>query len=350
MNHRHLFKQSWSIFWHNPALWLFGLLASLSGGPNFYYPGLGDLRRVNPLLIENRGLLNQLLLNSGLLNSIPGIIGMGLVWAAFAFLVATFAQGALIRMVGSIDTGQKAGVGAGFRAAGRRFWPLLAVRFVLALPILIIGLIGALTVSASVSDLLNSSSQPPFNFGLFGPAAGLGIVGFLVVLLMMAIGVSAERAVVLDEMSIGQSLAQGWKMLRGKLRDYLAIALIFIAVGIVVGLIFVCALAPIVLGSISTQLGAALSARQNPQEFMRIVFGPVVVIQLLLGLLLGIWANVFVSSVWTLAYRRWRGAALQPATPVPQSAVPVESFSPIEPSKSGAADSPTPSSVPPPGN
>ena len=350
MNYWSLFRKSWSIFWRNPALWLFGLLASLSGGPNFYNPGLGDVRRVNPLLIENRGLFNQLLLNSGLLNSIPVVVGLGIVWAVLAFLLATFAQGALIRMVGSIDTGQKAGVGASFRATGRRFWPLLGVRFLLALPILIIGLIGAVTVAASVSDLLNGSSQPPFNFGLFGAAAGLGIVGFLVVLLMMAIGVSAERAVVLDEMSIGQSLAQGWKMLRSKLRDYLVIALIFIVVGIAAGLIFVCALAPILLGSLSTQLGAALSARQNPQEFMRIVFGPVVVVQLLLGLLLGIWANVFVSGVWTLAYRRWRGAGLQPTSPVPQSAAPVESLSSIEPSKPGATDSPTPSSVPPPGN
>ena len=49
MNHWSLFRQSWSILWRNPALWLFGLFAALSSGPNFYNPGLGNLRRVNPL-------------------------------------------------------------------------------------------------------------------------------------------------------------------------------------------------------------------------------------------------------------------------------------------------------------
>ncbi len=347
MNHWSLFRRSWSYFWRNPALWLFGLLAALSSGPSFYNPGLGDLRRVNPLVIENRGLINQLLISSGLLNSIPFVVGIGIVWAIFAFLLATFAQGALISMVGSIEPGHKAAVGTGFRAGGRCFLPLLAVRFLLALPILIIGLIGAATVAPSISDLLNSSNQPFLNFGQYGAAPGLSAIGFVIVLLMMGIGVSAERAMVLDKMSIGQSLAEGWKMLWSKLRDYLVIAVIFIAVGIVTGLVFICALLPVYFWSLSTHLSQLLSSRQNPQLFMTALLGPVVVVMLPLGLLLSIWATVFVSSVWTLVYRRWRGAEPQLATPALQPAMPVETLAPIEPPKPGDAGS-TPASNEPP--
>ncbi len=343
MNHWMLFRRSWSIFWRNPALWLFGLLAALSSGPSFYNPGFGDVRRTNPLLIENRGLLNQLLLNSGLLNSIPAVVGIGLVWAILAFLLATFAQSALISMVNTTDSGQKSTVRVGFRTGGLRFLPLLAVRFLLALPILLVGLLGAGTVVTTTSDLLNSSGRPLFNFGQFSALAGLSVLGFLVILMMMAIGVSAERAVVLDEMSIGQSLAVGWKMLWSRLRDYLVIAFILIVVSIAAGVVFVCALMPIYLGTIFAHLGQVLSTPQNPQAFVTTVLGPTLIFMILLGLLLGTWATVFVSSVWTLAYRRWRGAELQLATSGLQAAAPVETPSPIEPPKRGDAGS-TPAS------
>ena len=243
-------------------------------------------------------------------------------WAIFAFLLATFAQGALISMVSSIDSGQKVGVSAGLHAGGRRFLPQLAVRILLALPILIIGLLGAGTVITTASDLFNGSSQPLFNFGQFGAVTGLSVLGFLVILMMMAIGVGAERAVVLDEMSIGLSLIQGWKMLWSRLKDYLVIVVILIAVGVVAGLVFVCALVPIYLGSIYAHLGQVLSSQQNPQLVLTTVVRPTLIFALLFDVLLGTWATVFVSSVWTLAYRRWRGVELR-------------QISPIEPSKPG---------------
>src|SRR5512143_1729512 len=109
MNHWDLFKQSWRIFWRNPALWLFGLLAALGGGFNLRYSfnfnfnsnfdldlfnrnfGLygQQLRQVPP---EVRALLNQIF-NSQTLGT---LVVVGIIWAIIAFLLVTYADGALM--------------------------------------------------------------------------------------------------------------------------------------------------------------------------------------------------------------------------------------------------------------
>jgi hypothetical protein len=139
---------------------------------------------------------------------------------------------------------------------------------------------------------------------------------------MMAIGISAERAVVIDEMPIWPSIVKGWKFLWGKFGDYFTIVLLLIGIGILAGIIFACILVPILCGTLG--MGAVGALGDNDMNiFTRIMVftGPTILIAVLLGLLFGTLANVFTSSVWTLAYRQWTqpaqpaDAALQPVAP-----------------------------------
>ena len=109
MNHWNLFKESWRIFWRNPALWLFGLLAALGGGFNLRYnfnfnfnpgnfdPGLFDRYfnlygpRLSEMPSEFRTLFSQIF--SSPLFGVIAIVGI--VWAIIAFLLVTYADGAL---------------------------------------------------------------------------------------------------------------------------------------------------------------------------------------------------------------------------------------------------------------
>ncbi len=155
---------------------------------------------------------------------------------------------------------------------------------------------------------------------------------------MLGIGVSAERAVVLEAQSIIPSLAQGWKMLWSKLGDYVVIVVLFLAVGIVAGLIFACILIPILCGTLGAGItGAATLQRGNPFVIATMIAGPTVIVTVLLGLLFGTLAITFTSGVWTLAYREWRAeffrpqspsTGLQPMEPIPPTA-PVAPASPI---------------------
>ncbi len=328
MNHWNLFKESWRIFWRNSALWVFGLLAALSGGfnlrYNFNFDFSPNMRQLSTAPIEFRALLNQIFSSQ----TFGVIVAIGILWMIFAFLLATFADGALMGMINTIGGGQKVSVGDGFRAGSKRFLPLLAVRFVLALPALILGLIAAVSVSQMV---LNSPEDAaPLNMfaRTFSAAAGLGALSFVVGLLTMAIGVSAERAVVLDDMPIWPSIVKGWKLLWSKFGDYFTIALLFIVLGIVVGLILACVLIPIMCGSIGFTAFSAASARDaNPFAAIMLIAGPALILTVLLGLLFGTFVNTFTSSVWTLAYREWNDSAQLPAAGMP----PIEPIPQIEP-------------------
>jgi hypothetical protein len=354
MNHWNLFKDSWRIFWRNPALWLFGFLAALGGGYNLRYnfnfnfnpaPNFDPefLRQFNlynqrlpDLPVDARALINQIFSSQ----TIGFIIAIGIVWMIIAFLLATYADGALFSMVNAIGSGQKVGVGFGFRAGAKRFVHLLAVRFILALPVLILALISAFALSQMVFNP-NDVGPAQFFSRNFATISGLGALSFVVGVLMMAIGVSAERAVVLDEQPIWPSIVKGWKFLWGKFGDYFTIVLLLIGVGILAGIIFACFLIPILCGTIG--LGAASSVdafRQGTGNFLTglfVIAGPAVLITVLLGLLFGILVNVFTSSVWTLAYRQWTTPAAPADTALQPAAPPIEPPAPIEPPSGGNA-------------
>jgi hypothetical protein len=358
MNHWNLFKESWRIFWRNPALWVFGLLAALGGGFNLRYnfnfnfnssPNFDPefLRRFGAngqptpeLPFEFRALLNQIFSSQ----AIGTIIAIGIVWAILAFLLATYADGALISMVNTIGGGQKASVGFGFRTGARRFLPLLAVRFLLALPSLILAIITGIVASQTIFSSFNDLSPEQLFSRSFSAMSGLAALGFVVALLMMAIGISAERAVVIDELPIWPSIVKGWKFLWGKFGDYFTIVLLLIGVAIVAGIIFACILTPILCGTLGMGAVSAFGD-DNMSIFTRILVftGPTVLVAVLLGLLFGTLANVFTSGVWTLAYRQWNippqpiDTALQPAPQPIEPSPPIEppaasSFSAVEPS------------------
>jgi len=344
MNHWNLFKESWRIFWRNPALWVFGLLAALSGGFNLRYNFNFDFgnnnfnpeflqrfgasgQRMPEMPFEFRALLNQIFSSQ----TFGVIVVVGIIWMIFAFLLATYADGALMGMVNTIGSGQKVSVGFGFRAGAKRFLPLLGVRFILALPALILGLIAAVSISQIALTNLNETAPFGAFARSFSAVAGLGTLSFVVGLLMMAIGVSAERAVVLDEAPIWPSIVKGWKFLWGKFGDYFTIALLFVLVGLAAGLVFACFLIPILCGTMGLGAASAFS-NNNLSVFTRLMVftGPLILIAVLLGLLFGTLANVFTSSVWTLAYRHWMQPA-QPAAAVAPIATPIEPIPQIEP-------------------
>jgi hypothetical protein len=356
MNHWNLFKESWRIFWRNPALWLFGLLAAIGGGyglrynfnfnfnPNmnldpefwrrFGVPG----QPLPEIPFEFRALLNQIFSSQAL----GTLIVIGLVWTIIAFLLVTFADGALMGMVNAIGGGQKVSVGDGFRAGGRRYLPLLAVRFLLALPVLILAIISAIAASQLILNQGPDAGPEQFFTRTFTAISGLGALSFVVTALMMAIGISAERAVVLDELSIGPSLSKGWKFLWGKFGDYFTIVLLMIGIAILAGIVLACVLTPILCGILG--LGAASSFNTfreggvNILTGLFVLLGPTLIIAVLIGLLFGTLVNVFTSSVWTLAYRQWNSVAPPADTALQQPvAPPLEPIPPTEPPAPPAA-------------
>jgi hypothetical protein len=302
MNHWALFKQSWSILWRHKTLWVFGLLAALGGGGFNFNWNVGQMRPIAELPIGLRSVLSDFFSSGALVTFTIIALAIGVV----VFVLATFAQAALIRMISDIRDGQSPSVGDGMQAATQRFVPLLAVRFLLALPILILGIIASGSFITAFAGNFGPNSERLFNFGDLSTAIGLGGILFVLGLLLSAIGVSAERAIVLEDIGIWPAIVRGWNLLWKKFADYFSIALIFVVLAIVLGLAFACVLIPVILTSILPSLGQQLGSGINPAIIVLNIVGPVAIVALVLGLIVGSLVAIFTSSVWTLAFREWQ--------------------------------------------
>jgi hypothetical protein len=305
MNHWGLFKQSFSILWQNRSLWVFGLLAALGGGGLNFRFGAGEVRPLTDLPPGGRELLRSWF---GAID-FTALIVAGLVIGAITFVLSTFAEAALIGMVNSIAAGQPANLGDGARIGARRFLPLLLTRFLIALPLLLLGVLTAGSFFSAFSSLLNESDGgAAFGPGALGAFTGLGLLASVIGILTTSVSIGAERAVVLDEMPIGPAIARGWKLLWARLNDYVSIALIFLGLAIVIGIVLACALLPILFANFASNL-AQLQAGVNVFTFAVNILGATLIVLVLLGLIVGSLVAVFVSSVWTLAYRHWQASA-----------------------------------------
>src|SRR5512141_1456809 len=307
MNQWSLFKRSWSIFWRNKPLWVFGLLAALGGSASNINFGFRNNTQLASLPLGGREVLRQVF-NANDFNS---LIAIGAVVAIVLFVISTFARAGLYRMLNAIEEQQPLSVSAGFNAAGKKFLPLLAVRLILMLPTIILGVIAAGSFVSLFSDLINESPQSVnfFDFGALGAVAGLGAVIAILSLLASAIGISAERAVVLDDLPVFGSIVRGWDDLWQKFADYFIIGLIWFVLAIGLGILFVCALTPFLIAGLGPTFGS-LRPGVNIIALTFNLVGPITLVAVIVGLLFGTFITIFEAAVWTLAYRIWRAADL----------------------------------------
>ena len=304
MNHWSLFKRSFARMWH-PTLWVFGLIAALSGGGfNFRF---GSTQPLTDLPLGTRELLGNIIKSV----NVPAVIAAGIILGIVAFIFNTFSQGALISLIYQLEDNQSISVGKGIDGGGRRILPLLAVRILLALPTLILGAIAAGSFLSAFSGFFTDTRNSAQLFDLSGLRTAIGLTGviFLISLLTSAIGVGAERAVVLDDLPVFAALAHGWKLIWSKFADFFVIALLFIGVFIAFGLLFACVLIPLFAGSLFAGFftgSGSLPSGANLAIVGTQIAGPAAIAVVILGLLFSTLVSIFISSVWTQAYRVWQ--------------------------------------------
>ena len=294
MNYWGLFRESFGKMLH-PTLWVFGLMTALSGGSNSRF----ELNATRPLADLPPGLRE--LLGERLQSNAPAIIAAGLIISLVLLLFSTFGQAALLNLINRLENGERISVGQGVDEAGKRFLHLLVVRFLLALPLMIIGAAAAGSVLSAFSGFFSQSSDKlTFNFSNLGSFFGLIGLAFFVSLLVGGVGVGAERAVVIEQQPVFKSLGTGAGLFIKQIGDFIIIGVLFIVVMIAVGLLFACVLIPVTFMGATT--GSLMpGSLQSPQTS-----GLVAIWTLITGLLIGALSSIFNASVWTLAYRQWR--------------------------------------------
>ncbi len=306
MNHTDLIKRAWRITWRYRVLWLFGILLALAGGGGGGGGGGGD---------GGRGGIPPI---RGLDNLDPGkIIGIIALCCCILFAVAIvmtivqyMARAALYR---SVDQIEETGVAPTGREGFRLGWTNRAFRlFLLELMVGIAVLLAALllaTVAAAPLLLLLTKSGVLKGIGI-GSTIWLGLVWILLLIVAAVIqsvlGQFWSREIILADRSIGDALASGYHLVRGRLKDVGGMWLLMFAIGFGFGLVMI----PVVLvvivgaGAAGVAMGFAIHAATNSigwavagglPLFLLIMIIPLSIVQ---GIYLA-----FETTAWTLTYR-----------------------------------------------
>ncbi len=206
-------------------------------------------------------------------------------------VVTAFISAALINMVNSVAEGQSPSLNDGIQAGTRWFLPVLVIDLLLAIPMWIIGFLLTGSFFGAFAAQANQSGASSMS-GLF---AGFGIsvlIFFVVGILLGAITIGAERSAVLENTGAINAIKRGWTVFSTHVVDYLVIGLMLFIVLLAIGILMGCAFSIFGLGGFAVGARAGIVA---------------VIIGIVLSTILGAILTVFVSTVWTLAYRKFQG-------------------------------------------
>jgi hypothetical protein len=300
-----LLQRAWQIISRSKILWLFGLIAVLAGQDAVF--NLRSAFRLQPLAeaIVNppAAAANALyaLSSSGTNFLLDGlIIFVGLMLTAFGAI----ASAALIGLTQNAERGLAVNFLTGLHIGVKRIWPLLGIRLIFNLPAVVLSLI----VTFLMTRLIDFSG-PPLSYPQMlqvlqnsGVLPLLLMVGVVFGVLIGAIGVGADRACVLEETGVVESLKRGRAILRRNVAKYMVITGIFIASTLLIVFTFACPLALIFTDRVNQLAQAAPPGSDITYYFLNDPAG------LIIGLiLLAVYGGVtaYTSIVWTLAYRRY---------------------------------------------
>jgi len=307
-------------------LWFLGFLTALLAGavnlpalPIDLPPGVlvpGEL----PLLDEG---------NSRLAAALVTLLCILVVLAIILAVVGVIAQGGLIAGVGQIEEQGSTSFGQAWSAAARRFWALLGLRIVLALPVLglvvlAVVLLGGSLLPVAIAVLRGEESPDLGSAGtslLLLLCSGCVMICAIVIygVLASALQTFGERAILLEDLGVISGLRRGWEVFISNLFNVILLALVLIVLNalfsLITGLVLTALALPATIGGLMSSL-----SEEGPQTSTIIFTVLMFVLIALISALISALVATFGSAVWTIAYRqiadtlrRLRQLAAQPA-------------------------------------
>ena len=331
MQYGTLLKRAWDIVWRNKIIWVFGFLAALgSGGGGGGSGGRGNFNV--PLQGQGGGgglppnaqrALAELFANQALVITIVVVlIVIGLLIGLIIALISALGHGAMVEMAREADDTEKTSFGAGWNTGLRRMFPVFLIRFLLGLPPAIIIIAGLIPFFLSFIPLITRSgfrnAEQLFAGGMltslfacFLPACCIGV---LLTIPLQVLETLSIRALVLESRGILSGIRRGWTVFTANLGEIVVLWLIFLLIGIAVGIVIG---VPTVLVAIAVLVPMGIAVVLTPLMILPMI-GVICLIAIVSAILRSI-VEAYTSTVWTLAYRQWiaRTASAPAPAPVP---------------------------------
>ena len=240
-------SRAWEITWRWKVLWILGFLVSLGSGgggggwSSSYSSGDPQAAEFGRWAGDAFG--------PGFWAGIGGIIlalcCLGLLIAIALWVVSIIARGGLIAGVQQVEEEGDTSFGQAWRAGASRFWTLLGISILTAIPFIILAIILAATAAVGILAAVGASSgfeEVALPGIIAAITCGAGLCCVLVVLgvILDQIRTYAERAAMLEGLGWIDAFVRGWDVLKSNLVPTIILWLIFFALGfILAGVIFV---------------------------------------------------------------------------------------------------------------
>jgi hypothetical protein len=309
MDYGSLINRAWQITWRWKVLWILGFLASLgrmwsSGNNATYTTESGDWQRLQGLQFppELVGLLCAL--------GCVAVILMLLVW-----VVSIMARGGLIAGVRDIEEEGSTTFSSAWRAGRSRFWTLLGIGVLAAIPMFILAFVLALMLAAGIAVSTQAGAGSGDLSGSWAAIVPLALCGatlccglILVGLVLGQIRIYAERAAIIEGLGWIDAFRRGWQVLRNNLGPTIVVWLILLVLGMIIVFMIAAVTAVLLLPMVALMGGAGFRAWAVVPLACGGLIG-IVVVAVVASIL-----ETFTSALWTLAFRELSGPlpAVQP--------------------------------------
>jgi hypothetical protein len=305
--------RAWEITWRWKVLWILGFLASLGcggggggGGGSSYSEDASSWGKTyhTPYIPPE------------VIALIVGAMCLGIIVIIAIWVVSVIARGGLIAGVQQVEEEDSTTFGQAWRVGVSRFWTMFGIGILASVPFIILLIVGfvVLVVMLTGSGLAIDSS---------GAIGGLGIVlsllcggafccGMIILGIILAqVRLYAERAAVLEGLGWIEAFKRGWEVLKENLGSTIILWLIFLAIGLVLGVIVF----SIVMALLLPIIALVTNIDPGPWMIMPACCGGLLAI--VVGALLSAIITTFTSATWTLAYREMIGLGAAPAAAAP---------------------------------
>jgi hypothetical protein len=313
MDFGRILGRAWEIIWRWKILWVLGFLAALgqgsSGLNSSYQFGGQDLQRGN---LPN---INWPVLGGAL----AALACLGLLVGIALLIISIIARGGLVAGVAQVEDEGRTSFARAWAVGATRFWTLLGISVLTALPIILLVIammlgIFALAGGTAILSRQGDQSLAPVLGGLFACLCPGFCLIFVLSLVLGQIQIYADRAAILEGLNWTAAFSRGWQVLRNNLGPTVVLWLIFFVLSLVIGAIVLAITLPIALPLM------ALLGREGMNTASGAIWVPICGLGLLatiLGAILNSVVTAFTSATWTLAYRQLTTPLAPPWPPAP---------------------------------
>lgn len=305
--------RAWQIIWKYKVLWIFGMLSSCGGGGN----GSNNSNR-----FSGEGGGNELLQNNVTREIVRAIENFGAwleqnPWAVFALiafvLVAWFVQIALVNIgkIGLIRGAYRADSDAQAIRFGELwsesltyFWRAIGLSLTVWGPVLVvlIGLALLFVLPIAVSETGGADAQ-----ALLATGMGLFVIAFCcclfpVLVLLKLYYLQAERALLLEDLGVFESIRRGWEAFSANFLGLIIMGVVLFVINVILGIAIAVPVYIMVIPLV-LQLAAGTVDTWTP---ILVTMGLLCAYAPVAWFLSGVVAS-YVQTVWTLVYVRAMG-------------------------------------------